>query len=46
MFDWTEEEERSFYHANIEDFAIKLRPIEDSVYYIRKLKEDGHENIL
>ena len=43
MFDWTEEEESSFYHANIEDFAIKLRPIEDSVYYIRKLKEDGHE---
>ena len=36
MFDWTEEEESSFYHANIEDFAIKLRPIEDSVYYIRK----------
>ena len=26
MFDWTEEEESSFYHANIEDFAIKLRP--------------------
>ena len=43
MFDWTEEEESSFYHANIEDFAIKLRPIEDSVCYIRKLKEDGHE---
>lgn len=43
MFDWTEEEENSFYDANIEDFAIKLRPIEDSVCYIRKLKEDGHE---
>ena len=34
---------KAVYHANIEDFAIKLRPIEDSVYYIRKLKEDGHE---
>lgn len=43
MFDWTEEEENSFYNANIENFARKLKPIEDSPYYIRKLKEDGHE---
>lgn len=43
MFDWTEEEEKSFYNANIENFARKLKPIEDSSYYIKKLKEDEHE---
>ena len=43
MFDWTEEEETSFYNANIEKFAKKLEPIEDSSYYIKKLKEDGHQ---
>ena len=43
MFDWTEEEESNFYHANIENFAKKLKPIEDSPYYIKKLKEDGNE---
>ncbi len=43
MFDWTEEEERSFYNANIENFARKLKPIEDASYYIKKLREDRHE---
>ena len=43
MFDWTEEEETSFYHENIEKFAKKLKPLENSSYYINKLKEDGHE---
>lgn len=43
MFDWTEGEENSFYDANIENFARKLKPIEDSSYYIKRLKEDGHE---
>ena len=43
MFDWTEEEEKSFYNKNIESFAKKLKPIKDSVYYIKKLKEDGHQ---
>ena len=43
MFDWTEEEEKSFYKANIEEFAKKLKPLEDVSYYIKKLKEDGHE---
>ena len=43
MFDWTEEEENSFYKKNIEKFAKELKPIEDSSYYIKKLKEDGHE---
>ena len=42
MFDWTEEE-KSFYNANIEEFVKKLKPLEDSSYYIKKLKEDGHE---
>ncbi len=43
MFDWTEEEEKSFYNANIEEFAKKLKPLQDVSYYIKKLKEDGHE---
>lgn len=43
MFDWTEEEEKNFYNTNIEQFAKKLKPLEDAPYYIKKLKEDGHE---
>ena len=43
MFDWTEKEEKSFYNSNIQNFAQKLKPIEDSPYYIKKLREDGHE---
>lgn len=43
MFDWTEKEENSFYSDNIENFAKNLKPLEDSSYYIKKLKEDGHE---
>lgn len=42
MFDWSEKEEDSFYHENIENFARKLKPIEDAPYYIKKLREDGH----
>lgn len=43
MFDWTYDEERSFYTENIETFAKNLKPIDGSQYYIKKLKEDGHE---
>lgn len=43
MFDWTDEEEKSFYNANIENFAKKLKLLEDSSYYIKKLKNNGHE---
>lgn len=43
MFDWTEEEEKNFYDANIEKFAKSLKPLENSPHYIKKLKEDGHE---
>lgn len=43
MFDWTEEEEKSFYNANIERIAKNLKPIKDAEYYIKKLKEDGNE---
>ena len=43
MFDWTEKEENNFYNSNIENFAKKLKPLEDSSYYINKLREDGHE---
>lgn len=43
MFDWSEDEEKSFYNANIESFAKKLKVIEDAPYYIQKLKKEGHE---
>lgn len=43
MFDWTKEEEEEFYNANIENFARKLQAIEGASYYIKKLKQDGHE---
>ena len=43
MFDWTEKEEKNFYNSNIQNFVQKLKPIEDSPYYIKKLREDGHE---
>ncbi len=43
MFDWTEEEEKSFYNVNIEKFAKKLKPLNNASYYIQKLKEDGHK---
>ena len=43
MFDWTDEEEKDFYYANIESFAKKLRPLQDAPLYIQKLKEEGHK---
>ena len=43
MLDWTEEDEKSFYNANIEEFAKKLKPVEDASDYIKKLKEDGNK---
>lgn len=42
MFDWTEEEENTFYENNIERFAKKLGVIEGAKEYIDKLHEDGH----
>ena len=43
MFDWSEDEELSFYKANIERIAKNLKPIKDTKHYIDKLKEDGNE---
>lgn len=43
MFDWSEEEEKSFYNANIEKFANQLEPISDAPYFIQKLKKEGYE---
>ena len=43
MFDWTEEEENDFYYNNIERIATNLKPINNSSYYIQKLKNDGNE---
>lgn len=42
MFDWTEDEEKSFYHNNIERIAKKLKVKAGVKKYINKLKEDGH----
>lgn len=43
MFDWLKAEEESFYNNNIERIAKSLKPLENSAYYIQKLKEDGNE---
>lgn len=43
MFDWTEEEEKSFYYGNIERMARELKPLKDAALYIKKLKEEGNE---
>ena len=43
MFDWSKEEEDSFYHNNIERIAKNLDIVKDADIYIKKLKEDGHE---
>ena len=42
MFDWTEEEDKSFYYGNIERIARELKPIKDASLYIKKLKNDGN----
>lgn len=43
MFDWSEEEEKAFYNANIERIATNLKPIKDSKETIDKLKADGNK---
>lgn len=43
MFDWSEDEEKSFYIENIERIAKKLQLIENAPLYIKKIKEDGHK---
>ena len=43
MFDWTKDEEISFYRNNIERIAKKLQVKDGAKEYIDKLKEDGHE---
>ena len=40
MFDWSKEEEETFYYNNIEKIAKKLEMIEDASKYIKKLKEE------
>ena len=42
MFDWKEEEEKSFYKNNIERIAKKLEVIDGAKEYIDKLHNDGH----
>lgn len=43
MFDWSEEEESSFYKQNIERIAKNLKLIQGAKKYIDKLKQDGNE---
>lgn len=43
MFDWTEEELKSFYDNIIEDVAVNLDLINDSKKYIDKLKSEGYK---
>lgn len=43
MFDWSKDEEETFYLSNIERMVRELKPIDNAAYYINKLKEDGHE---
>lgn len=42
MFDWSKEEDETFYKENIERIAKNLKVIEGAKEYIDKLKEDGH----
>ena len=46
MFDWSEDEEKSYYEKNIERIAEKFVPINDCSKYIKKLKNDGHAIII
>jgi len=43
MFDWSKEENDSFYKNNIERIAINLKPINGAKQTIDKLKEDGNK---
>lgn len=43
LFDWTEEESKTFYKENIERIAKNLKPINNAKQTIDKLKEDGNE---
>lgn len=42
MFDWSEDEEKQYYKANIERLANLLKPIKDCSKYIKKLRENGN----
>lgn len=42
MFDWSEDEERSYYKNNIERIAKDFEPIKDCSKYIKELRQDGH----
>lgn len=42
MFDWTDDEEKTFYKENIERIAKNLKVIKGAKEYIEKLHEDEH----
>ena len=41
MFDWDSSYENDYYKKNIEKIAKSLEPLDDAVYYINKLKNEG-----
>ena len=43
LFDWSEEEVRDFFHANMEEFARNFEPRKNAKYYMDKLLQDGHQ---
>ena len=42
MFDWSDEEELTYYKNNIERITASLKTIKDAKKYIDQLHEDGH----
>lgn len=43
MFDWTREEEKSFYYGNIDEIASNFEIVENADKYIKLLKEKGNK---
>jgi Uncharacterized conserved protein len=43
MFDWSKEELIDFFINNMERIAKTLNPLKDSIKYINKILEDGHQ---
>lgn len=42
MFDWSEDEEKTFYNQHIEEIVRNLKVIDGAKEYIDKLKEEGY----
>lgn len=42
MFDWSQDEVHMFFNENMEEISKRLRPLDESKYYMNKLLGDGH----